>query len=96
VPGDKPVHEVARVEVRVVEETVGERQRHRSVVGPPARLQPERPAADHVEQHRLHWLGGELQRGPDGVAHCKADECADGAVEKCRSPLTIRVSFHCA
>ena len=73
---------VLEVELASVEQRLGEAQRHRGVVGPLARLQAERAAADHVVDRLEGARRAELERRADGVAAREAEQRADGAVER--------------
>ena len=55
-------------------QAVGERQRHRGIVGPGPRCQLEGTAAYHVDQPRLRIAGGKLERGANRVTHRQTKE----------------------
>src|SRR5205085_1758349 len=79
-PPDVPPHLVVGIEAAAVDETFGQAQRHRRVVGPLTRREPERTTADHVVDWRSTALRGELERRAESIANREADETSDMAI----------------
>ena len=84
-PRDVAPELVGGVEVAGVEDRLGEAHRHRRVVGPRSRREPERPATDHVVDRRERARPAELEGGADGIADGQPDECADRPIT-CADP----------
>ena len=72
-------------------EAVGQRQCHRRVVGPLARLKPKWTAAHHVRQRRLCIARVEFQRRPNRIADREAQQRADRAIRLDFGPDTHRI-----
>jgi hypothetical protein len=80
-PADVGFELVDRVEVLLRDETFCEAQRHRRVVGPLARLQVERPAADHVGERGERAGFFELQCGAESITRGESEQAPAVAVE---------------
>jgi hypothetical protein len=65
-------------------EAVGQRERHRRVVGPLPWLEVEGPATDHIDQCRLPVARGEFERRADRIADGEAEQRPDRAIDQCR------------
>ena len=73
-PPAVPIHLIGGIEATSLDKTRGQTERHRCVVGPLARPQPERASADHV-RHRLEGsTPAELHGCTDGVTHGKSEK----------------------
>lgn len=86
-PAQEAPHEVVRIEIGLMQQALGQAERHGGVVGPLSRFQPEGAAPDHVGDRREAAARQELDRGADRIPYGEAEETAKGAVE-------MRVALH--
>ena len=71
---------IDRIEFTAVEDRLGQAHRHRRVIGPRTRPEPERTTTDHVGDRRERTGRLELERGADGVADRQTNESTACAV----------------
>src|SRR5690606_2546963 len=74
VPAQVALHLVAGIELTPLDEAFRKAKGHGCVVGPLARFQAPRPAADHVRNGLKSTRPLELQRGAQRVAHREAEQ----------------------
>jgi hypothetical protein len=79
-PADVPAHLVGRIESAALDKAVGEAERHRRVVGPLPRLEPERTAPHHVVDRLELTRPRELERRAQRVADRKSSEAPNDSV----------------
>jgi hypothetical protein len=86
-PADIAPELLQRVEPIFFDQAFGQAESHGCVVGPLARFQVERAAADHI-CYGFRCPGRlEFQRGPQGVPHGQADQAV-------KVPIPPLFSFH--
>lgn len=66
----------------MLDQALGQGERHGGVVRPLPRREAEGAAAGHLGVERPRVAGRELQRGAEGVADREAKEAAPGAVQR--------------
>jgi hypothetical protein len=74
-------HLIHRVELSALEEALGQAQGHGRVVGPLARLEPERPSTRHVSERFERAAGRELDSRSNRIAAGQTDQGTAGTID---------------
>jgi hypothetical protein len=71
---------IGGVVATAIDERLREAERHRRVIGPLAGFQRKGPTADHVGERLKRPGRAKLDRRPDGIPRCQAEQGATGTI----------------